>query len=237
MFDIKDAGVMGKGVFANRAIPSGITIGEYLGRLHPLNSLKGGDMYIFLLDGAAEVTCREYGNFTRFVNHHCNPNVNARLGMYGKRRAIFYTTNRDIKQGEQIFISYGREYFKGSKIFCKCDGHDGDHLPGDPKAAVARKLDAVQAMKALQAAKEVQDAENQEAEVQRTATAADKSLTEKPLQEAIKPVSSPRSWRAAKAKRSRRNKSSAPSKLTRSAAVSKRYISYSSKIPQPFEEI
>lgn len=213
---------MGKGVFANQPISSGTIIGEYLGRLHPLNSLKGGDMYIFLLTETAEVTCRQYGNFTRFVNHHCNPNVTARMGMYGKRRVILYVTNQDIKAGEQVFISYGRNYFSGSKILCKCDDQEGDHLPGDRWTAVTSPLNAEQDVKTSQAAQEAQAARDQGGEVKTAATPVEKTLTNGVLQEAVKHDRLTKLSRTTKVKRWRRKQSTGPSILTRSAAVSKR---------------
>ncbi|KAL1869114.1 hypothetical protein Daus18300_005650 [Diaporthe australafricana] len=220
MVDIREAGVMGKGVFANQPISSETIIGEYLGRLHPLNSLKGGDMYIFLLNGTAEATSRQYGNFTRFVNHHCNPNVTARIGMYGKRQVILYVTNQDIKAGDQVFVSYGRNYFSGSGILCKCDDQQGDHLPGDPRTVTTSRFDAEQDVMA--SAKEAQAARNQDVEIKTAAGTGEKTQTNVSVQKNVKHDSSTKISGTTKVKRWRRKWSTAPSTLTKSAAVSKR---------------
>ncbi|KAK7697495.1 Histone-lysine N-methyltransferase ehmt1 [Diaporthe eres] len=111
MCDIRGAGVMGKGVFANQTIPSESIIGEYLGRLHPPKSLPVHDRYVFVIPEIGEVTANQFGNLTRFVNHHCDPNVTARVGMYGKRQVVLYVANREIKAGEQLFVDYGSVYF------------------------------------------------------------------------------------------------------------------------------
>ncbi|KAG8156533.1 hypothetical protein KVR01_013637 [Diaporthe batatas] len=129
MCDIKGAGKMGKGVFANRKIPSGSTLGEYLGRLYPLGGPKARDSYIFLITEVAEVSGLQYGNLTRFFNHHCRANVSARVGMYGRRQVILYEASRDIEAGEQLCVDYGRRYFSLPGNPCRCDASEGDHLP------------------------------------------------------------------------------------------------------------
>lgn len=142
MCDIKGAGAMGKGVFANRRIPSGSVIGEYLGRLYPLGSLQAQDRYVFLISEIAEVTAIQFGNFTRFVNHHCNASITPRLGMYGKRQVILYEVNRDVEAGEQLFVHYGMSYFNLPYNPCKCDAQEGDHVPvkSKPRASVRDKV-------------------------------------------------------------------------------------------------
>ncbi|KAJ0107487.1 hypothetical protein J7T55_007676 [Diaporthe amygdali] len=132
---------MGKGAFANQLIPRGTIIGEYLGRLHPLMTLHGGDRYIFYFNEAADVSAYQYGNITRFVNHHCKPNITAQLVMYGRRRVIVYTANQDIQTGDQVFVSYGRGYFEYSKTWCKCDNVEGNHLPSAPQPAWAQDME------------------------------------------------------------------------------------------------
>lgn len=72
---------------------------------------------------------KEFGNWTRFINHRCLPNVEADNTHYGGRRAVVFTADRDIARGEQLFISYGRHYFTGLGLLCKCDVYQGDHLP------------------------------------------------------------------------------------------------------------
>lgn len=142
MCDIKGAGGMGKGVFANRRIPSGSVIGEYLGRLLPLGSMQAQDRYVFLISEIAEVSAFQFGNFTRFVNHHCDASIAPRLGMYGKRQVILYEANRDIEAGEQLSVHYGNSYFHLPYNPCKCDAQEGDHVPGKlkPRANLRDKV-------------------------------------------------------------------------------------------------
>lgn len=139
MCDIKGAGEMGKGVFANRKIPSGTVICEYMGRLYPLGSLQARDRYVFLISEIAEVSAFQFGNFARFVNHHCDASIAPRLGMYGKRQVILYEANRDIEAGEQLSVHYGNSYFNLPCNPCKCDAQEGDHVPGKFKPRASRE--------------------------------------------------------------------------------------------------
>lgn len=130
MCDIKAAGPMGKGVFANRNIPRGTILGEYLGRLYPIGSPAARDPYVFLFNKIADSSALQYGNVTRFFNHHCHHNIVARLGMYGRRQVVLYEAGRDVGVGEQLFVDYGTWYFFLPGNPCRCDALEGDHLPG-----------------------------------------------------------------------------------------------------------
>lgn len=54
MLEIRDAGAMGKGVFATEAIIDNVVLGEYLGELLPLESgIDFTDSYVFIIEGVA----------------------------------------------------------------------------------------------------------------------------------------------------------------------------------------
>lgn len=72
---------------------------------------------------------KDFGNWTRFVNHNCNPNVSVIIGMYGRRRSVVFRANRDIPAGEQLGIHYGENYFNQLQISCNCGVHAGPHMP------------------------------------------------------------------------------------------------------------
>lgn len=211
---------MGKGVFANRSIPTGSIIGEYLGRLYPPKSLPAHDRYVFIIDEIAEVTASQFGNHTRFVNHHCNPNVTARLGMYGKRQVILYVANREIKAGEQLLVHYGTVYFSWPDYPCRCDAQEGEHLPSDftasPRGAVA-----------------AEDVETSQTTRQTGAGRCNKdSNTEKDvaLQTSTIPTTLTRNTRAIDGRKRGRKQSTALNGLTRSAAVGK-YCACKASLP------
>lgn len=129
--EIRTVPGMGKGVFTTCNIPSGVWIGEYLGELIPpqLTSLMQSNMYLFEFDEKVSCDASMLGNWTRFMNHHCRPNVKAKDCVYARRKVIGFKTARRIKKGEQLFISYGEEYFKGNGLLCRCDGFPRHHMP------------------------------------------------------------------------------------------------------------
>lgn len=56
---------LGYGVFAGAMIRRGVVVGEYVGRLHPLDGarrLQGDHSYVFELEGMAKVDARDYGS-------------------------------------------------------------------------------------------------------------------------------------------------------------------------------
>ncbi|KAG6364242.1 hypothetical protein INS49_005841 [Diaporthe citri] len=136
LVEIGEAGQLGKGVFAKEDIPKYQLLGEYLGELVPADwYVDATDSYIFTIEGEFVITAKDYGNWTRFVNHHCDPNVSAAVGMYGHRRSVIFRANRDIAAGEQLCIHYGENYFSNLGINCSCDANAAPHQPvgnGDP---------------------------------------------------------------------------------------------------------
>ncbi|KAG6353732.1 hypothetical protein INS49_005441 [Diaporthe citri] len=192
-------------------IPSGSVIGEYLGRLHPLKSLPPRDRYVFVIPEIADVTANQFGNLTRFVNHHCNPNVTARIGMYGKRQVVLCVANQEIEAGEQLFVDYGAAYFSWPDFPCKCDAQDGDHLPSAarirPRGAVAAESASVKASRIAR-----------DARAQRRDTNSQKTQTGVALEEAIESTKSPRKASGTAGKKQSRTQSTALNTLTRSAA-------------------
>lgn len=122
-------GPMGVGVFATKLIRRGTFLDDYVGELLPEHMWYPDDRYAFDLPGIGRCTSREYGNWTRFVNHRCRPNIRANDWMVGQRVVMMFRAIRDIRPGEQLFIEYGRGYFEAANRFCKCDVYPGDHLP------------------------------------------------------------------------------------------------------------
>ncbi|KAJ0116035.1 hypothetical protein J7T55_004980 [Diaporthe amygdali] len=69
---------MGYGVFTLAAIRENTVVGEYMGKLVPLDETRTSleeSLYMFGLKTSAKVDARCYGDLTRFVNHHCHPNL------------------------------------------------------------------------------------------------------------------------------------------------------------------
>ncbi|KAM9207580.1 histone-lysine N-methyltransferase EHMT1 isoform 3-T3 [Dugong dugon] len=123
---------MGWGVRALQDIPLGTFVCEYVGELISDSEadVREEDSYLFDLDNKdGDVYCidaRFYGNVSRFINHHCEPNlVPVRVFMSHQdlrfpRVALFST--RPIVAGEQLGFDYGDRFWdiKGKLFGCQC---------------------------------------------------------------------------------------------------------------------
>lgn len=128
--EIRSTPNMGRGVYAKVDIPEDELLGEYLGELIPIDGYYGHDSaYVFEFDSFVSCDARQFGNWTRFMNHHCSENVKPLTFIYGTRSVIAFKTTRPIAAGEQLCTWYGRGYFTGGGTVCKCDNEVGDHLP------------------------------------------------------------------------------------------------------------
>lgn len=123
----------GKGVFATAPIGKDTRLGEFLGELVPAAAAARGPdgRYSARLDETTVVEARQFGNWTRFVNHHCRPNVRVDPAMYGARRCMLLRAVRDIVPGEQLSANFGAEHFVQLGRRCRCDAQPGPHLPDD----------------------------------------------------------------------------------------------------------
>nr|XP_013011290.2 histone-lysine N-methyltransferase EHMT1 isoform X9 [Cavia porcellus] len=123
---------VGWGVRTLQDIPVGTFVCEYVGELISDSEadVREEDSYLFDLDNKdGEVYCidaRFYGNVSRFINHHCEPNlVPVRVFMSHQDlrfpRIAFFST-RLIHAGEQLGFDYGERFWdiKGKLFSCRC---------------------------------------------------------------------------------------------------------------------
>ena len=117
---------IGYGVFAEEDISANEMVGEYTGELlsrkkvDALPSLAQADcvMYVgafYQKDAIRDhlfVDAKKFGNFTRFINHSGNPNVDnfSVLGEDGLWHIPVFTI-KPIKKDEQLLIDYGQGYW------------------------------------------------------------------------------------------------------------------------------
>lgn len=128
--EIRDAGIMGVGVYAKQNIKKGTILCEYTGRLCPIDPVvfPADCSYTWHLSGTCRVDSVVYGNISRFVNHHCTQyNCDSVDLMYGRRKVLVYRAKRAISEGEQLHVNYGVEYFDTSKP-CLCTAVEYPHL-------------------------------------------------------------------------------------------------------------
>jgi len=137
--EIRRSGDMGCGVFVQNGvtIEKGEHLGLYVGEILPCNApeLRTG-RYLFELlecddkpDTEVVINAESHGNWTRFVNSHCKPNVAASIQQVGNMLFITYTSRRKLESNEELFVSYGPGYFTSSQSFCFCDAEILPHIP------------------------------------------------------------------------------------------------------------
>ncbi|KAK2068792.1 hypothetical protein P8C59_003413 [Phyllachora maydis] len=127
----------GYGVFVRpgHRLRAGAPLGEYLGLVKPWDMDYGrNSAYLFELGPGPQphalVDAERCGNWTRFVNSHCAPNVAVRNTQAGGRAMVLFEAARDLAAGEQVLVCYGRQYFaSGLQGPCRCDHVEGPHLP------------------------------------------------------------------------------------------------------------
>ena len=128
---------LGIGIFAKENIRSNTFIGLYTGlfELIPLSTnenneyafdvlndikseeeindlnLKLNDCGYFLRTNAKEI-----GNFTRYINHSFDPNIEADLCIINGNIQVVLRALKPIQKGEQLLLNYGLEYWKKLKI-------------------------------------------------------------------------------------------------------------------------
>ncbi|XKL68938.1 hypothetical protein PGB90_006707 [Kerria lacca] len=123
----------GWGIKTLEFLPKGTFIGRYVGKVIPweegelLSKSNGREQYLFDIDcykmdnGHSKYTVDAYyyGNFTRFINHSCEPNLtvfNVWINSLDNNlHEIAFFTKRNVANGEELTFNY-RKVFK----YCKC---------------------------------------------------------------------------------------------------------------------
>ncbi len=119
MFEIKNAGSVGKGMFAIRTIPKGTFIAEYTGKKIPTKLADTlSSRYLFELDEDWTIDGEDESNIARYINHSCDPNAEAEI----EDGHILIRAIKNIRAGEEITFDYDQEYYDEfiKPVGCKC---------------------------------------------------------------------------------------------------------------------
>jgi len=110
---------MGLGLFVTVPLQKGSYIISYSGELISTQEAdRRKTKYLFEIDERYTIDGSARENKARYMNHFCNPNIEAVIEA-GEIR--FYALH-DIQEGEELGYDYGEEYFNEfiKPIRCKC---------------------------------------------------------------------------------------------------------------------
>ena len=109
---VRESGIHGKGVYAVRHIKAGDRVLEYKGKiitwrkaqaLHPHDPSQPNHTFYFHLDDGHVIDANQNGNTARWINHSCEPNLEAEQ----EDMRVFLKALRNINVGEELFYDYG----------------------------------------------------------------------------------------------------------------------------------
>lgn len=103
----------GKGVVTLIDIPANRTIGIYVGKRYApgCSNLPNSDYLLELGDGSFIDGSRSAKNWTSRINHQPGKSANIKIGKMGAIVSL-----RKIHAGEELFLDYGREYWRMRNI-------------------------------------------------------------------------------------------------------------------------
>ena len=125
LVELKDFGHKGRGIRTLQHIREGNLLAEYVGLIKSAND-KGDPTYGMSIEpyqnyghcDIGTIEAKRYGNWTRFINHSCNPSTKFTEFIIGNRVRIMVRAKRNIDIFEELTINYGDEYWK--EKFCEC---------------------------------------------------------------------------------------------------------------------
>jgi SET domain-containing protein len=108
---MRRSAIQGRGVYARVEIPCGTRLIEYTGeRISHSEADRRDDeerknrhhTFLFILNSRTVIDARHGGNISKYINHSCEPNCEARH----ERGSIWIYAIRDIYPGEELTYDY-----------------------------------------------------------------------------------------------------------------------------------
>ncbi len=109
----------GLGLFAEKDFKKNDFVIEYTGEIiSEKEAEKRQGKYLFTINSKWCIDGKERKNISRYINHSCRPNCEARLS--GKK--VFIYAKKKILPGDELTYNYGKEYFDEfiKPYSCKC---------------------------------------------------------------------------------------------------------------------
>ncbi len=113
---VRESHIHGRGVVARVPIAKGERICEYVGdrigwpealRRHPHDPEQPFHTFYFSIDDDHVIDGNVGGDFSRFINHSCEPNCEADMVEKDGFTRIYVLALRDIPAGEELVYNYG----------------------------------------------------------------------------------------------------------------------------------
>jgi uncharacterized protein len=113
---VRVSAIHGRGVVARVALTSGERVCEYRGeridwpealRRHPHDPSQPFHTFYFSIDDDHVIDGNVGGDFSRFMNHSCEPNCEAETSEIKGITRVFIQALRDIEVGEELVYNYG----------------------------------------------------------------------------------------------------------------------------------
>ncbi|PWY96514.1 SET domain-containing protein [Aspergillus sclerotioniger CBS 115572] len=121
-----DTGLKGIGVCALANFKKGDILGAFVGKIMP-PGYEGDATYALQVHSKSSSTSetriallspKDYGNWTRFINHSCEASTTFGSRTVGDRIFMTIEAVRDIAIFEEITIHYGKGYWSQDKCMC-----------------------------------------------------------------------------------------------------------------------
>lgn len=130
--DIRGPGPLGYMAYTKPRVhfTKGQYLDEYIGDLRPIGSdTAHKSLYVFEVPHRCLIDAGEAGNWTRFINSSCRPNVSCTATIVGKRHVIVFQADKDIGPEEELTFNYGPDYFRNAGLLCACSARKKPHKP------------------------------------------------------------------------------------------------------------
>lgn len=122
----------GVGIRALQPIQKYKALGEYVGEiLHPRGTKDLDGTYALGIQGTNHnyetvgiINARRYGNWTRYLNHSCDPNTEFATMLIGRKQRAMIRTLKEVAMFEELTINYGDDYWVNRNFVCRCGSPD-----------------------------------------------------------------------------------------------------------------
>lgn len=122
----------GVGIRALQSIQKHQPLGEYVGEiLHPRGTKDPEATYGLSISAPNDsyeivgiISARQYGNWTRYLNHSCDPNTEFATMLIGQKQRALIKTLRDVAIFEELTVHYGHDYWIHRDFRCRCGSSD-----------------------------------------------------------------------------------------------------------------